>query len=649
MKHLLHTLVLSRPTRLARAIALGSAAALVPLTVAQAQTIPPGTSSAGATTLRDVVEQTINTNPEVLAAWNGFQAAGHDVGVAFGGYFPQIDVTGGVGLEDRQNDQQGSYDTDYLELTLNQMIYDGFATASEVERLDRAELVRYYELMGASQNAALDATNAYLDVQRYRELVGLAQGNYQKHLEVFNQIEARAMSGAGRRVDLEQISGRLALAESNLLTEASNLHDVSARFQRLVGELPPESLSPAPSFAEGLPADVGEALQLAYEGNPDFHAAIENIEASRAEREGTKAPFQPRLDLVGRTGTYKGSDTDGDFISDNEHEDRSSVELVASMNLYRGGSDLASFRAASDRVEQAINLRDKACVDIRQTTTIAFNDTRQLRDQLTYLNEHRQTTDKVRGAYKQQFDIGQRSLLDLLDIENEYFEASRAYTNAQFDVALADARTLAAMGHLLEALEVRKEGLPSLADLDSDGVNITPDIVCPAVGARSYTLEELTGNTRAPDVVMSADALFAINSYVLSGQAQQRLADLAQQLRGRTDLVRVFVAGHADISGTDAINDPLSRNRAAAVGQYLISQGVDASLVETQGYGSHRPVQSNDTVEGRRQNRRVEITLERDGENLDMSSSIQMFKAQGAGDDSLSLAWAASSTSLRNV
>lgn len=320
---------------LVSAIALASTSMLMGSGVMaqDAQTLPPGTTSPGAATLRDVVEQTINTNPEVLAAWNGFQAAGHDERVAFGGYLPQIDVNAGVGLEDRQNDQQGSYDTDYVEVTLNQMIYDGFATASEVERLSRAELVRYYELLGASQDAALDATNAYLDVQRYRRLVGLAQDNYQKHLEVYQQIEARALSGAGRRVDLEQISGRLALAESNLITEASNLHDVSARFQRLVGELPPEALAPAPTFAEQLPADVAQALQLAYEGNPDFHAAIENIEAARAEREGTKSPFHPRLDLVGRSGTYKGSDTDGDFISDNDHEDRHSIELVGSLNL----------------------------------------------------------------------------------------------------------------------------------------------------------------------------------------------------------------------------------------------------------------------------------------------------------------------------
>ncbi|WP_141321953.1 TolC family outer membrane protein, partial [Halomonas halmophila] len=385
---------------------------------------------------------------------------------------------------------RGSYDTEYAELTLRQMIYDGFATSNQVENLEKAELVRYYELLGASENAALEVTRAYLDVQRRRELVELARGNYQRHKRIYDQIRERVQSGAGRGVDLQQVQGRLALAESNLLTEASNLHDVSARFQRLVGELPAASLAEAPTFDGQLPDDVSQALRLAYEGNPDFHAALADIQAKRARRDAAKAAFHPNLDLVARTGTYLGSDSGGSFVGD-EHQSRSSIELVASMNLYRGGSDLASFRAASERVEQTISLRRKACVDLRQTTQIAFNDTQRLRDQLEYLREHRRSTNQVRGAYRQQFDIGQRSLLDLLDVENEYFEASRAYVNALYDVKIADARTLASMGQLLATLEVRRDNLPSLADLDSEGVKADPDTVCPAVGARQYTMEEL--------------------------------------------------------------------------------------------------------------------------------------------------------------
>ncbi|MGJ7457313.1 TolC family outer membrane protein [Halomonas sp. RA08-2] len=638
-----------RYRRLAGAAVVGSALTLMPLAAAVAQSLPPGLARPGTTDMTEVVRQALATNPEVHAAWNGLRAAGNDVGVARGNYLPSIDAAAGIGLEYRERDpnSSGSYETTFAELTLTQMIWDGFATRSEVERLDRAKLVRYYELLGASENVALEASRAYLDVSRYRELVRLAQDNYADHLRVFNQIEERVRSGAGRGVDLEQISGRLALAESNLMTEASNLHDVTARYQRIVGQLPAANLAPAPPLDDRLPPNVAGAVNLAFQGNPEFHAAIENIEASRAEQAVTRAGFQPRLDLRGRTGTYDSSDGNFDPLGS---RDRHSIELVASMNLYRGGSDLASFRAASDRVEQTINQREVVCHNIRQTTQIAYNDTRRLREQMQYLNQHRQSIDRVRGAYQQQFDIGARTLLDVLDSENEFFEASRAFVNARYDVSLADARTLAAMGQLMPTLGVVRDDMPTLAEMGSDGVALNPDVVCPADGPQGFTLQDFTGGisapapTRAPDVTLSADALFAINSADLSASARDELGQLSQQIRSMNNLERVFIAGHADSTGSDAINDPLSQRRADSVADYLVSQGAERGLIQTRGYGSRQPVTTNDTVDGRRQNRRVEVTLERVGENLDLGFAPVEAQPQAlaAGNDPVSQAWSES-------
>ncbi len=588
------------------------ALSIAPLTSAIAQTLPQSLYSPGNDDLQSVVQKAISTNPEVEAAWSRLRAAENDIGVAKGNYLPNIDVSAGVGREAIEGDGRGSYETDFVELTLTQMIFDGFATRSEVERLDKAELVTYYELIGASENTALEATQAYLDVARYRELVRLAQENYAKHQEVYRQIEERTMSGAGRGVDLEQISGRLSLAESNLMTEATNLHDVTARYMRIVGDLPAQNLMPAPALEEELPASVSEAVSLAFEGNPDFHAAIENINVQRAERESTRAAFMPRVEIQGRTGT----NNQDDAISG--RRDEHSIQLVASMNLYNGGSDRAAFRAASDRIEEAVNQRELACTNVRQTTQIAYNDAQRLREQLTYLNQHRLSIDRVRGAYQQQFDIGQRTLLDVLDSENEYFEASRAYANAQYDITLADARTLAATGQLMQTLDIMRDDMPTLAELGSDGVDITPEILCPVAGPSGFTLEDFVGGdfnapapTRAPDVTLSTDALFPINSAVLGVNTREELAELATEIMQRDDIARVFIAGHADNTGTDAINDPLSQQRADSVARFFVEQGVERSLMQTEGYGSKRPTATNDTVEGRRQNRRVEVTLER--------------------------------------
>ena len=472
--------------------------ACLPLT-ALAQQLPSTLYAPGMTDLNTTIQQTIVSNPQVNAAWNNFSAAGSDVRVAQGNYLPSIDVTAGVGRQDQQNDGRGSYSSDFAELTLTQMVFDGFATRSEVERLNRTRLIAYFELLGASEMVALEAFETYLDVLRFREMVRLAQDNYREHQRVFSQIEERALSGAGRGVDLEQISGRLALAESNLMTEASNLHDVTARYQRIVGELPPQNMSPAPSLADELPSDVSEAVRMAFEGNPDFHAAIENIAVQRAEQNAARAAFMPRLDIQGRTGTNNQDDSIAG------RSDEHSIQLVASMNLYRGGSDSAAFEAATTRIEQAVNQREVACTNVRQTTQIAYNDTQRFNEQLRYLNDHRQSIDRVRGAYQQQFDIGQRTLLDVLDSENEYFEASRAYANAEFDLTLAQARTLAAMGQLMQTLEVVREDIPTLAELGYEDLAQDPEMACATDGPRGFTLEDFTRGISASS--LSSDTL----------------------------------------------------------------------------------------------------------------------------------------------
>src|SRR5690606_23670439 len=116
------------------------------------------------------------------------------------------------------------------------------------------KLAAYFTLLHTVDTLALEAALAHLDVLLYRELERLAQENYQAHLETHAQIRERQESGVGRGVDLEQSTGRLALAQSNLMTEPANLNDVSQRYQRLVGDMPPPVLLEAPDVGRWLPA-----------------------------------------------------------------------------------------------------------------------------------------------------------------------------------------------------------------------------------------------------------------------------------------------------------------------------------------------------------------------------------------------------------
>ena len=438
--------------------------------------------------LTQVVQRAIESNPEVQSNWHAFISSGHDIDVARGGYRPSVDAVGRVGYESRNYGVNEDYSIAAAEISLTQMLYDGFFTRSEVERLDNAQLVRYYELLGSAEDTALEALRAYQDVLRQRELVQLAQEIYREHLDVKRQVEESSRAGVARGADLEQINARVALSESNLVTEISNLHDVSARYLRIVGQSPADRLAPISLDDSALPADVAEAMRLAYEGNPSFRAALRDIESSRAAVDSQRSKYHPELNL---NASY-GVDNRDDFgVRETQRDARIGLELR--FNLYNGGSDRAAIKSAAEQLNVAKSLRDKACVDMRQNLQIALNDVRKLSDQVETLNTYRLAADRVRVAYRNQFRIGQRTLLDVLDSENEYFQASRSYVNAQADRRVAIARVLAESGELLEELGVQREGLPTLADLDAEQLPVDPDTACPSVDIAMNLPEVPTG------------------------------------------------------------------------------------------------------------------------------------------------------------
>lgn len=440
---------------------------------------------AEAITLEEAAREAVLRNPEVNSRWHAYREATEGIDVARGAFRPKVDLSADIARE-RLNEpgrSATSYTRRGLSAILTHNLFDGFASRSELERLSYAQRVRYFELLDASESIALETARAYNDVLRYRKLYALAEGNYVQHRVVFEQIQRRVKSGVGRRVDLEQASGRLALAEANLLTEASNLHDVGARYQRIVGSPPPADMTEPRLLDAGLPKQLKSALSMAYERHPALAAAQENIVSSMSEAKGRRAKFKPRVDLQARKDL--GWDVDGV----DGRTDVTSVGVVLNYNLYNGGADVAAERQYWERVNVAKDLRDKACRDIRQTLTIAHHDIGKLSEQLLYLDAHQLATEKARDAYRKQFDIGQRTLLDLLDTENELFEARRAYVNGVHDHALAHARTQAGMGNLLASLNLQHRDTPSLAE-QKERAEFDANAVCPAGDAAVVAIDK---------------------------------------------------------------------------------------------------------------------------------------------------------------
>lgn len=426
--------------------------------------------------LIDFAQKALLKNPDVLSRWHNFQAAASETTAAQGGYFPRFDVAVDSGRDHGQS-QIDNYgvNSKNITFTLTQMLYDGFATRNEVRRLNNAQLARYYELLDASENAALEAIRAFYDVSRQRRLFELTEDNYVRHRTAYEQIQLKVAAGVGRRVDLEQATGRLALSESNLTLDNANVHDASARFQRIIGELPPVSMRKSPSQAklakQILPNAAEAVLSVAIDYHPAILAAVENVRSARYDLYGRWAKYQPTLNLsISQSHGKNPGGIDGSTSN-------AAARVTLNWNLFSGGSDSARSSQYAERLNAARDLRDKACRDIRLILAIAYNDISKLKEQLNYLDQHQLAIEKARTAYQKQFDIGQRTLLDLLDTENELYQAKRSYINAEFDLAIAYARTLAGMGRLVSSLGLQRletADLPELLGTSSDASENCP-------------------------------------------------------------------------------------------------------------------------------------------------------------------------------
>ncbi|MDO8370736.1 MAG: TolC family outer membrane protein [Polaromonas sp.] len=454
-------------------------------------------------TLKEAAQNAVLNNPEVLARWHTIKAADGERDVGAGALLPKVDLAAGSGAERRSTPTTigTRFDRNSASLTITQLLYDGFATRNDVKRLDHARLVRLFEFFDTSESVALEAVKAYYDVLRYRELLRLAEDNFVQHRSVFDQTERRVKAKVARAVDLEQISARLAMAEANLLTETSNLHDTTARFQRIVGLMPTRDMPvPAPLLRD-IPEDASGAVRSAQQRNGALRASIENVRASNAALASRSGAYQPRFDL--RLRREQGANLNG--VAGNT--DATVAEVIMSWNLFNGFSDRARERQFAEQLNVAKDLRDKTCRDIRQTLLIAYNDARKLKEQLGYLDQNKVSVEKARNAYRQQFDIGQRTLLDLLDTENELFQAKRAVANSEQDLNIAYARTQAGLGTLLAALELSRietGGFPGL-DQWNDGEDASQH--CPAEPVSVYVVDKGALIQRAADQVKET-ALF---------------------------------------------------------------------------------------------------------------------------------------------
>ncbi|HIF9419568.1 TPA: TolC family outer membrane protein [Photobacterium damselae] len=409
-------------------------------------------------TLEQTVAYTIETSPVITQSFNQFKAREEQVNQAMAGYLPTLDLTAGYGLEKNETPvskaaKKGDIELDRSELglSLRQNLFNGFFTTHDVDRLDHETSAAQWQLFATAEDMALQVAKVYLNYLEASQIVALAQENVNKHQTLYGQIEEKTRSGLGSTADLSQSKGRLARAKSNLVAAQNNLADAKSEYAKITNQAPINMTKPAADRA-ALPQTLEQALTLAKDNHPVLQAAYSDIQAAESEKDATQANYYPDIDLE-LSGLWSNESYDRSSPNDGD-----SQELKAGIqmryNLFNGGKDTAREREAAYKIGEAKGIQQNTYRSIVDGTTLAWNAYQYLGEQKTFIQEHVAASKETQSSYAQQFKLGQRSLLDLLDSENELFEAKKDYLGAEFDELLAQYRLLNATGQLLSSLQI---------------------------------------------------------------------------------------------------------------------------------------------------------------------------------------------------
>ena len=416
--------------------------------------------------VKDTVLSTLYYTPDIKSFQEYRQAAEHDVSRARSGWLPRIDGRAGYGTEQwnnsttraragKQNDHD-FYSRGEASLVLQQTIWDGLATYSRyrigVTRLDSATS----RLLDNSEAAVLDGLLSHLEVYRQRRLVALSEQNVQNHKDILASQEERQRLGASSVADVTQTRGRLARAQASLVETRSALEVSMAEYKRLTGKDAGEL--EAPYLPENPYPSLETVLSDSQTKNPKVKALQFDVETAKAQIKLDQSAFHPQVYLeIGPSYTWQAQ-------SSETYEWGTGVMLRASWNLFNGFYDYYNVLGNTARMRQAREQLNSQSNNLAQESAATWSSLISAQEQSKFFEVAVDNSTATRDAYLQQFNVGQRSLLDVLDSENELYNFSLQLVTSRLNEVAAQYKLKALGGELITSMGFD----PALLNVNTD-------------------------------------------------------------------------------------------------------------------------------------------------------------------------------------
>ncbi len=419
-------------------------------------------------TLNEMVNEIVTSSPQIKESLFKYNSINEELNISKAGYLPKIDVigkTGRVKVKDAKD-----YNSSELSLRLKQNIFNGFGTQHAINR-DKARInAAFNKYVEVVQDKIYEAIEAYIKVLRYRESLKIVRDNIKVHKRTLQKIEQRYKRGFSTLSEVQRVKGRLALAKANFVVEKNNFYDAKAHLSNILGRNVDENLLVSPNFDLLLPANMEDAKDIAIHYNPSILVSNYDIVAVKEALQFVKKEFYPNIDLELKASAYDNKSFD------TRNKKQVSAMLNLKYNLYNGGADMADKNKYISLLNYEYSHKNTLKRKILEALSLSWNANILLEEQLKHQVNYRNLTVKTKNAYSEEFQLGRRTLVDLLDVQDELNNIKIKVIHNKYDLLFAKYKIIDALGFLPQAFyiklkqEYKKDTYPINLDFDEDKI-----------------------------------------------------------------------------------------------------------------------------------------------------------------------------------
>lgn len=405
-------------------------------------------STLNALSLREGVDEVLSTHPVVLERLHNYRATLEDLRITEAQYLPTLDYSASVAREKTKSPTTqnvsrslSSYEHS-LELTQN--LFNGFGTVYEADYQKARILAASNHYIENANDIAYSFVNIYINALKNRDLLCIAKANVQFNEEIYDKVNKLYTAGITTRSESEKADTSLSLAKSNYVVAKNNLDDAMFNLERVLGRHVNAQDLEDGSFSGVLPSTIEEMKEYARSHNPSVLVSEYNVKAAYAQREASYKNYYPKIDAFARQSW---ANDVGGIAGD---DDRTKFGLTLSYNLYRGGADESQAQKNLSKMHQEGENKRETVRKLDEQGELSWSAKTYISEQLVHLKRYEATSAKTLELYQKEYDLGRRTLLDLLVAQNDSVAAQSQIVRAENDLLFAHYRILDAMGSMVQ-------------------------------------------------------------------------------------------------------------------------------------------------------------------------------------------------------